>query len=333
MTGHSPYSNLRPKQKEGGNAEALPPKGEHMSNVDVLVPNGNARSRINPKEVRDLEIARLEKWVADKINEAHNEPITELVTLSPALASILLSRNEKNRPVSQVGLERIKRDLEQGRWVFNGESLIVSIDGKLNDGQHRCRAVIETGISIRMVIVFGPRRESRMTLDQGVTRTVGHYLGMSGHTDANTLGTVANYYWQHKTRGYLSGYGPLRPTKAQAVDVVDSNPLLTDSIAYVSRKGAASLTTKPMLAFCHRVFAEASHVEHANKFMDLLLSGAYLANRDPILYCRNRLIETRSRTNIQERAELLFKTWNAWRKGEKVDRIMIGGRSLPELMD
>jgi hypothetical protein len=300
-----------------------------MQTVDKLVPAGKRHS---PEDVRNLEVARLTKWIDEKLAAARHEPVTELVTLSPALASILLERNENNRPLSMTGLERIKRDLEQGRWVFNGESIIVSIDGKLNDGQHRCRAVLETGISIRMVVVFGPRRDSRLTLDQGVTRTVGHYLGMNGYTDANNLASTANFYWQWKTRGALSTAGKERPTKVQTTEAVRDNPLLADSLAFVSRKGVRTLSAPAMLAFCHRAFAESSHIEHANRFMDLLLSGAYLASGDPILYCRNRLIETKSRSNIQERAELIFKTWNHWRASERVNRIVITGKELPALV-
>jgi len=300
-----------------------------MQTVDKLVPAGK---RSSPEEVHNLEVARLTKWIDEKLAEARKEPVTELVTLSPALASILLERNENNRPLSATGVERIKRDLEQGRWVFNGESIIVSIDGKLNDGQHRCRAVVETGISIRMVIVFGPRRDSRLTLDQGICRTVGHYLGMNGYSDANNLGSAANYYWQWKARNSLSNSGKDRPTKTQAMEVVRDNPLLADSLAFVSRKGVRTMTTPAMLAFCHRAFAENSEIEHANRFMELLLSGAYLANGDPILYCRNRLVETRSRSNIQERAELIFKTWNHWRASERVNRIVLTGKELPALV-
>jgi len=189
--------------------------------LNVVHPDSPAKQprRLSAQETREVEIARLERWIDERVSASQSEPLVEMVTLSPALATVLLRRNEANRPISAVGLERLKRDISEGRWLFNGEGIVVSRDGKLNDGQHRCRAVIETERSIRMVIAFGPDRESRLTLDQGVARTVGHYLGMHGHSDPNNLGVVANYVWQYKTRNRLGSGGGDRPTKTQALQM------------------------------------------------------------------------------------------------------------------
>ncbi len=113
---------------------------------------------LNKSEV--IETERLAKWLADRINSP--EPIVEIVTLTPALARLLMTRNAENRPISEVNLERIKRDIRAGHFAFNGEAVVVSSSGELNDGQHRARAVAETGLPIQTVIVFGPQRETRM---------------------------------------------------------------------------------------------------------------------------------------------------------------------------
>lgn len=298
-----------------------------------VVDGATARKRgpADNDRLRQIEHGRLVVWVDQNLARAKTEPVAELVTLTPALAALLLSRNQKNRPISEVGLDRLKRDLLEGRWVFNGESIVVADDGGLNDGQHRCRAVVETGISIRMVIVFGPKRESRMTLDQGVTRTVGHYLTMHGYSHANALAVAANYYCQMKERGRLSNSGKDRPTKTETLLYAEKHKGLSESVAYVSRPGAAALSSVGMLAFCRYAFFEKAGDDPANEFMDRILSGAGLNAGSPILYCRNRLIETKGKANIHERAELIFKAWNAWRLGERVERIVVAGVKLPKL--
>lgn len=281
------------------------------------------------------ERGRMEAWLAERIDRAAREPFSEVVTLTPVLAGLLLERNEHNRPVSEVNLDRVKRDIAAGRWEFNGEAIIVSKDGKLNNGQHRCRAVVETGRSIPIVIVFGPARDTRMTLDQGVTRTVGHFLSMNGYHNANTLGAVAGYIWQYLERGRLSTSPNTRPTKSEALLVVSHYGDISDSIDFVSRNGVGTLCSKSLLAFCHWAIAHRiPKVDRvaADEFIDKIITGTDLQRRDPILYCRNRLLETKSSIrDPNDRAELIFRAWNAHRNNDRVDRISIIGRDLPKL--
>lgn len=300
-----------------------------MSNVATLEPKV---SGVTTKSKGDIERSRMLDWLQERIDASVKEPVTEVVTLTPVLARILLERNEANRPVSKTNLERMQRDITEGRWVFNGEGLIVSKDGKLNDGQHRCLAVAEAGRSVRTVIVFGPERDSRLTLDQGVMRSVGHYLGMNGYTDSNNVASTANYVWQYKTHGRLSTAGSDRPTKAEAMLTVEHFATIPDSVRYVTRDKAGVIATKSLLAFAHWAIADRAGSFEADRFIDRLIKGTGLQDGDPLLYCRNRLIETRGDgTSIGARAELIFRTWNAHRKGEKVQRITVGGNKLPKL--
>lgn len=281
----------------------------------------------------ETEVARIKVWVEDRVEAAKKEPLVEVVTLTPVLARALLARNEHNRSLSPVAMDRFKRDIVEGRWEFNGEPIIVSRDGHLNDGQHRCTAVAETGRSVRCTIVFGVSRESRMTLDQGVTRTVGHYLGMKGFTDANKVAAVAGMIWQHCEYQMIGKHPDRRPTKSQVLLVAESYKGIPESVRFCSRQGAGALTSMSLLAFVHFSIAHVAGNHAADDFLDKLIKGNDLASGDPILVARNRLISMRRDTgwSMTERAELLFKAWNHHRSGDSIDRIMIGGKKLPKL--
>lgn len=317
-------------KKAGGKPKPAARKDQDMAIVSQSSAGTKPPARLSPDQVRNIEIERLERWADERVRASQVEPLVEMVTLSPALAYVLLKRNEANRPISEAGIDRLKRDISEGRWEFNGESIILSKDGKLNDGQHRCRAVIETERSIRMVIAFGPERDSRLTLDQGVARTVGHYLGMHGYADANHIATIAKYVWQYKERNRLSTSGREAPTKTQARLTAEHYKQIPASLAFVTRPGVGAICTRSMLAFAHFAISEVSG-DQANLFMDRLIKGASLVEGDPILICRNKLIETRSSANIQARASLIFKAWNAHVRGERPRTLLWTAKTLPKL--
>lgn len=281
----------------------------------------------------DIERNRMLSWLQEHIADAMAGPKTEAVTLTPVLAGLLLQLNDANRPISEVNLDRIKRDILAGRWEFNGDTIAVSRDGFLNNGQHRCRAVVETGIAVKVIMVFGVSRHSRMTVDQGATRTVGHYIAMQGHQDANVLATVGSHVWQYKEHGRLSSSAQMRPTKSEVLLAIEHYKDLPDSLKAIPFNGGSVLAVRSIMAFCHWAIAQRAGSVEADAFIARLLKGANLSDGDPILYCRNRLLEMRRENygRANDRVELIFKTWNAYRQGQKINRIVLGSDKLPTL--
>jgi hypothetical protein len=306
---------------------------EHPRIVKMRRASPPANPELPPlNKSEQVETERMAKWLAERINS--DAPIVEVVTLTPALARLLLARNTENRPISETNLDRIKRDIVAGHFAFNGEAIIVSASGELNDGQHRVRAVAETGRPIQTVMVFGPQRETRMTLDQGVVRTVGHYLGMKGFTDPNALAAAAGYLWQFRTAERLSTSGHDRPTKTETLIVLDSYRDLADSVQFTSRSGSNVIASRSLLAFVHYALKLAAGESDANDFINRLIDGNGLDARNPILYARNRLIAMKAKASGRpgDKAELIFRAWNLWIRGDDhVDRVQIVGGKLPKI--
>lgn len=271
-------------------------------------------------------------WLAEAIEKAQEQPTTQVVELTPALASVLLSRNENNRNINRQSIEGFTRDIENGGWAFNGEPVIVSREGLLNDGQHRCTAVVAANASIKVVLVIGVERATRTTLDQGRTRRLSDYLAMDGYTNTFHLATVATFCSQYQQRGHLLIGGGGRSTKGEVRAFIDANPALQESVAKVQVKGADPYGGRSLLAFCHWVFWQRAGRESADEFVDKVIHGDGLMARDPILYLRNRLVaERKNYLNSNARAELIFRAWNAWRRHETPSRLPINGGPLPVL--
>jgi hypothetical protein len=276
------------------------------------------------------EVRRAAAYLEDRLKKAaHGEPFSEAVLLTPALAEMLLRRNAENRAVRPLRLADYVSDMKSGSWKLNGESIKVSKDGFLNDGQHRCQAVVASGCTIKTMILFGVSRESRTTLDQGAVRSPGDYLGMQGVPYANEVAAASSLLWQYETRQRVSYQSAHRPTKQQIQDTYGRHKSIGDSIAFIPRKGSANTGGASVLAFVHYVLAHVSR-EAADYFIAKLVRGDGLNSRDPIYVCRERLHGDK-RMKVDEKVELIFRAWNAHRKGRKLGKLQVMGGDLPQI--
>lgn len=273
-----------------------------------------------------MEIDRL---VAEA--ESKGKPITRVVQLTPVLAAALLERNPANRKLSELLVETYSYEIAGGRWVFNGEPVIVSGDGLLNDGQHRCEAVVRSGRGIEVILVVGVSRTSRTTLDQGRARTASDYLSMEGHINSAVLAAVANYAWQYSNRGMLATGGSSRATKSEIMQFVVDNPALERSIGMFTTAIGRRLGGHSFIAFCHFAISNAGKREDVDSFFVAMMEGASLRPGHPILYARNRIITMAGARDHNPKAELVFRSWNAFRRGESVSRMQLSGGPLPVL--
>lgn len=275
--------------------------------------------------------AQAEAWLAKRIEESEYTPTTEIIYLTPSLAEVLLERNESNRPISSTNLARIKSDVKNKKYEFNGESVIVSVDGFLNDGQHRCIIVLETGIPIPVVIVFGVTRESRFTVDQGTVRNVGNLASMQGIKNSGIVSTTAKYVWMYEETNFITkhpfggGSASQNPSRTQIFEVINKYPELQDA---VERTTFSSPGGRAVSAFCMWAIWQKTSRKEADDFFEKLKSGAGLTENDPILMARNRLMNV-SRITPNERARIIMSAWNLHRKG-KTGKIISTG-ALPKL--
>lgn len=275
---------------------------------------------------------RAVEWLDGMIKKSGTTMTALPVSLTPELATVLLERNPENRNVKPDKVNDFVTDILSGNWKVNGEPLIISSDGKLNDGQHRCLAVIQSKTPITVMFVFGVDRDSRDTLDQGVNRSPGDYLAIHGYTDVAVLAAVSRMVWQWRKFGVISGgRRRMAPTRTELVHVAIQNPAIGKSIRFVDRASASrNFGSKSAIAFAHFAFRSISGDTNANYFMDALIDGADLKRTDPILYVRNRLIAERKLLSTAEKVELLFRAWNAHRLGEDRGKIPLSG-TLPML--
>lgn len=319
-------------KKNGGAPEGARQGKTHVLNITESPPKGNLFARQpNGKFVTASPDKRAADWLESQIANSQDGIISMVVDLTPALARALLNRNAGNRKISDICVTAYARDIAAGAWTLNGEPVIVSRDGKMNDGQHRCEAVVAADKTIPVLMVFGIDRDTRTTVDQGRARTAGDFLSMRGFGNVNQLGAAASFAWRYVSHNRLADGSRLRPTKSEVLAFVADNPELVASLEFVQRKGAVMTGGYSLLGFIHWALWKAGGRLEADLFIHTLIDGTNLGAGDPLLYVRNRLINERGRMRANDKAELIFKAWNGWRTGKKVQRFEVTGGALPTL--
>jgi hypothetical protein len=105
----------------------------------------------------------------------------ELKMLQPDAAKDLLdNKNSGNRPITDDNVARMARDMQEGRWRFTGEPIIIAEDGNMHDGQHRCKAVIDSSEAIPVIMVYNIPCDAMVAIDQGKGRSVRDILITAG---------------------------------------------------------------------------------------------------------------------------------------------------------
>lgn len=133
------------------------------------------------------------------------DAVREMVT--PERATELLEHNRLNRPVRDQHVRRIVSQILDGKWRFNGDTIKISDDGSVLDGQHRLWAIIESKTAVETIVIRGIAREAFATIDTvRASRSGGDTLSLLGVTRHRNIASGAlAWYIRHK-RGVLETY-------------------------------------------------------------------------------------------------------------------------------
>lgn len=263
-------------------------------------------------------------------------PEPKSIVLGPKQAAQYLKLNTNNRPLSKSRVSSIANDIKEDRWDYNGNTIVISDDGILLDGQHRLQAIIQADKEVPIILLDGIKAEAFKTIDTGKRRTNGDALGMIGFVNVTTLAGVAKLYKSYTRMGQKFGrFIEYRYTNAEVVDIVREFPDIEDSVsATLSFSYSQRRHLKPMYtALCYHITKQID-AHAADAFLASIVYGDNLRKRDPRLRLRQKLIDkTFLRVKIPSRIfmEMYFRAWNAWCAGDDNALLRETGQ-LPELL-
>ena len=121
------------------------------------------------------------------------EPKREFMEITPEKAREFLDHNiPNNRNIKPVVVTRYAAQMSRGKWNEDvskiQDPIIISDDGFMLNGQHRCQAIIKSGKTIRQMVTFGVDKSIYKHLDNGSVRGARDYINAK---NANAVAALA----------------------------------------------------------------------------------------------------------------------------------------------
>ena len=241
----------------------------------------------------------------------------ERVLLTPEKAKGLISHNyPQNRKISETTVLNYANDIRNGRWnedvSYVDQPLMISPEGWLLNGQHRCWAVIKANKSIYVWIYYNVSEELYKFLDCGKVRSAKDFIDLPNGTNIAALVKFVccvedgNAPLASATQGKLSSTDKIKPSRAQIIEKTYQNPEYYKRMITLSQKGSTYLGKKTTF------FADAIYlIDYVGRGHSL---EAFVAEMAEIKPESNTIIM--SRTYITNKlATKSFKSTRNWYMG------------------
>lgn len=257
------------------------------------------------------------------------EPMRSMWALvTPEMAERWLDGNRNNRRLRPAVVDRYAADMAAGRWTPSSDSIAISRDGRLLNGQHRMTALVRANCTVGMWVTTGMPEESFRNMDRGASRTFADYLDGTGEQHSRELTAAlsrAVSYQRSRTTGLWALHGE-RVTDNDRSDYLADHPELRHSIAVCFGRTIKQATNTPssLLALAHHMIEGAAGREAADLFMHHLTTQ----DREPADgTIHSALRSLRGMTSAREwdtrRLAVITLAWNHWSAGTELVKIQV----------
>jgi len=261
----------------------------------------------------------------------------KLEEVTPEKAGRWLEKNEGNRNFNQGTANALARQMLEGFWTNNGETIKFYEDGNLMDGQHRLDAVRTSGVTIKMYVVRGLPVKARATIDQQRKRTAGDILKMEGIPNGNRLAAIVRMVnlWDTGVRNVKGFRSSANFSPSEIVEALGTKDgaLCIQAIKMTQTKEILTMAP-PRAAGLLAVLALRSNKKLAITFFEQLESGIDMHEGDPVLTLRRYWSNLKARGKGQAIGNYLMagvRAWNAYVEGRKITQIYYKSQEIPEV--
>ncbi len=155
-------------------------------------------------------------------------PTREWLTVEKAKA--WLQRVGSQRKVCRGDVVKYAEDMKHGEWLLNpADNIVFDTLGRLRNGQHRCEAVVLSGVPIEVYVVRGATEAQVLLLDTGRKRTQANQLDILRPelketepklTEVMTAVWTLVYHYVSGKNEWSVKMGPAERAKRSAFDIL-----------------------------------------------------------------------------------------------------------------
>lgn len=235
----------------------------------------------------------------------------------------LLEINTDNIPPVTSKIKQYAADMVSGNWKYNGDSIRVSKEGVLLDGQNRLLAAKEAKINLTCDLVVGLDKDVFFTIDKGRVRSDGLLLareigGISnGHSQTITA-VVKRALW---LRDLASEERRVKPfskyTFTEVSEYTYNNPQIIEELQHVIKV----FTNRPVAMSINLVLLTyhiagrwgEEYQKYAEIFLKKIALGAGLKMDEALYEAHQLFVDVKAKRLTQNRIETertLLKVWS-----------------------
>lgn len=111
-----------------------------------------------------------------------NGLIIEAVEITPLVAQKMLEFNIHNRKISPTVVSKYSQEILNDEWVLSAQGIGFDSNGVLSDGQHRLSAIIQSGKTTSMLVVYGLPTKSQEKVDRQKKRSLYDVFNLAGYS-------------------------------------------------------------------------------------------------------------------------------------------------------
>jgi hypothetical protein len=281
----------------------------------------------------------LKKTIQISDQEA-SDPRVEWRDITPELAGEWLKLNTLNRPKKLQKIALYADDMKDGHWPRTGATICFSKSGRLLDGQNRLQAIVDSGATIRVLVVWGLADDIFDVIDGGARRTASDVLVIEGYEGwTAACGATA----ARVTKNIMGGVLPYAMTYSpqNIRRFVNDHPDLMSSVQFLESVPRRPAPLPHSAAAALHFFMAQRDSDLADLLMTQLYRGDNMTADDMVLRLRNNLLGKAQQkamcttSDFTHAMAAVVRVWNSRRAGRSISHIgnafTRGGEDFPAI--
>lgn len=219
------------------------------------------------------------------------------VLITPRLAEEFLKRNDNNRKISYAYVNSYAKMMKEGKWDKTGEPISFNTEGKLEDGQHRLKAIIMSGKSVEMLV--STQNKVNGTYDENRRRTAVNFANRyfkeddSRYSNGKTISTINSVL---RATGRVGGR---RIASVEITEFIENNRSIVDRWLNTVPTTSNNGTPTPVRGAMFLALADGVDEKTMRKFYDILYTGFMNEEKDKsVIAFRNWLLNQKANTGF-----------------------------------